>query len=604
MKGKLLLGVVVGLLVLTQAVMAQKVEVGPYGGGSFFTNGEFKTSTPNPNTSQTFNFVDGGVFGIRLRENLVEHFGLEQSFTFLGNNNAQFPGALLGTRIKQFYFNGNAIGYDNESKIRPYFSGGIGVGLFRPTDEAKTAGTTALGVSIDNSDVFQFNFGGGLKFRLADHFGLDFSIRDFVGRTPNYGFPGANDERWLHNMQIQGGFMLYFGGMKPPIVHTFNVGPAIEAGKTAICPGETTTLKITASDSIPENHLTYKWTVKGQEVPGGGPEYQFTGPGTPGDYEVGVHVFYDTAGLDKHALKAVKKNPGAPADRKMTITVKEDTPPQASASADRSSVRRGERVRLTGSASPSDCAGEPSYHWTVDQGRLVSGADQASAELDTSGLNFSETAQGRQEKKIVATLDVTYSKSGAKATATQPITVSYQAAPPPPPPAPKAIQLADINFAQNSTRVNNCAKRILANELYSQMTDARYRDYDIVLVGHKDASEKAAVRGKKNSSLDRERVLNAAAFLSGKGDTCKDIELSRIKASWVGAEQGSEFKSTLCDASTQEKKTDAISSTDEKAKNRRVEIWLVPKGAELPAGAGSSVQELPRDEVVAKGCPK
>ena len=91
--------------------------------------------------------------------------------------------------------------------------------------------------------------------------------------------------------------------------------------------------------------------------------------------------------------------------------------------------------------------------------------------------------------------------------------------------------------------------------------------------------------------------------MSGKGDTCKDIELSRMKGNWVGAEQSSEFKSNFCDASTKEKKTDTVSSTDEKAKNRRVEIWLVPKGAELPAGAGA-VQELPRDEVTKKGCPK
>jgi opacity protein-like surface antigen/outer membrane protein OmpA-like peptidoglycan-associated protein len=602
MKGKWFAAVLVSLLALTQGLMAQKVEVGPYGGGSFFSNGQFKTSTPNPNTELKYNFVDGGVFGIRLRENLSEHFGLEQSFTFLGNNNAQFPGALLGTRIKQFYFNGNLIGYDNESKIRPYFSGGIGVGLFRPTEEAKANGGD-LGISVEASDKFQFNYGAGLKFRLSDHFGLDFSVRDFVGTSPTYGFPGASDERWLHNLQLQGGFMLYFGGMKPPIIHTFNVGPAIEAGKTSLCPGETTTLKVSASDSIPENRLTYKWTVKGQEVQATGSEYQFTAPGTPGDYEVGVQAFYDTAGLDKRALKAVKKNPGAPADRKITISVKEDPPPQASASADRSSVRRGERVRLTGNGTCSECSGAPSYRWSVDQGRLVSGADQASAELDTSALSFSETTQGRQEKKITATLEVTCSKTGAKATATQQITVTYQAAPPPPPPAPKAIQLSDINFAQNSSRVNNCAKRILANELYSQMTDARYRDYDIVLVGHQDASEKKTVPGKKKSSLDRERVLNTAAFLSGKGDTCKDIELSRIKASWVAAEQSSEFKSNFCDASTQEKKSDAISNADEKAKNRRVEIWLVPKGAELPAGSGS-VQELPRDEVVAKGCPK
>ena len=84
---------------------------------------------------------------------------------------------------------------------------------------------------------------------------------------------------------------------------------------------------------------------------------------------------------------------------------------------------------------------------------------------------------------------------------------------------------------------------------------------------------------------------------------CKDIELSRIKVAWVGTQQTNEYKSTFCDASTKEKKTDAVSSADEKAKNRRVEIWLVPQGAGTPAGAGD-IQDVPRDEVQLNGCPK
>jgi hypothetical protein len=306
-----------------------------------------------------------------------------------------------------------------------------------------------------------------------------------------------------------------------------------------------------------------------------------------------VKVFYDTARLDKRSLKAVKKNPGTPAERTIQLTAKEYKAPQISVSADRASVQRGERVRLTGKATGSDCSGPLSYSWTLDQGRVTGDGSQASVELDTSALSFSETQQGRQEKKILATVEVRDDKGG-KAKASQEILVSYTA--PPPPPAPKAIQLSDINYGPNGTRVNNCAKRVLANELYTQMTDARYRDYDVLLIGHHDASERKAIRGKRNSTLDRERVLNAVAFLSGRGDTCKDIELSRVKVAWVGTQQTDDYKSTFCDASTKEKKTDVVSSTDAKAKNRRVEIWLVPKGADMPPGAGS-VQEVPRDEV-------
>src|SRR5688572_7954386 len=89
------------LLANLTVLHAQKVEFGPYGGGSFFSPGYFVTNSPNPNTGVGYKFVNGGILGVRLRENLAEHFGLEQSFTFLGNNNAAFPGALLGTRLRQ-----------------------------------------------------------------------------------------------------------------------------------------------------------------------------------------------------------------------------------------------------------------------------------------------------------------------------------------------------------------------------------------------------------------------------------------------------------------------------------------------------------------------
>jgi outer membrane protein OmpA-like peptidoglycan-associated protein len=164
------------------------------------------------------------------------------------------------------------------------------------------------------------------------------------------------------------------------------------------------------------------------------------------------------------------------------------------------------------------------------------------------------------------------------------------------------MQLSDINFAENSSRVNNCAKRILANELYAQMTDSRYREFDVILIGHVDPSEKSKL-SKGANSLDRQRALNTAAFLIGKGDTCKDIELNRIKVAWVGTEQEDEFKSSMCDASTKEKKSDAVSAADEKAKNRRVEIWLVPKGAPV-SGHISRAKDAPGGEVGKKGCPK
>lgn len=598
-KNGLIAVVVLCLLFLGSSTLRgqEKWEVGVYGGGSFFNNPNVKSSYPTPNSQLTYTFVRGGVLGARVRENLTDHFGLEQSFTFLGNNLAQFGNGVAAVRHQQFYFNGVAWGYSPEDRVRPYFSAGAGWNGFRPTDAAKSANSATFGQYLGSSNPFGFNLGGGLKVKLTQNLGLDFSLRDFIQKSPAFSFPSP-DTRWLHNLQPQGALMIMWGGA-PPIVHTFSVGPSIEASKTALCPGETATLKVSASDSIATAKPTYKWTVKGQEV-GSGPEYTFTAPGQAGPYEVAVRVFYDTAGMTKRELKAVKKNPGVPVDRTITLTVKETPPPQVTASADRMSVQRGERVRLIGNGTAGECCGGLSYRWTVNRGQILSGADQATAELDTSGLTFSDTVQGLQQQKIVATLEGATEKCGKATAQTGEIVVGYTA--PPPPPAPKAVQLSDINFARNSARVNNCAKRLLANELYPQMTDARYRDYDIVLVGHLDEKEKAKIPGKKDTTLDRERALNTVAFLTGKGANCKDLEVNRIKVAWVGKEQGNEFKSTFCDTSTRERAKDRIKSSDDTAKNRRVEVWLVPRGAELPPGA-SNLQVVPSD-IGKRGCPK
>jgi hypothetical protein len=143
---------------------------------------------------------------------------------------------------------------------------------------------------------------------------------------------------------------------------------------------------------------------------------------------------------------------------------------------------------------------------------------------------------------------------------------------------------------------------VLGNELYPQLTASRFSDYDVVLVGHRDSTERETT-GKKpaTSTLDRDRVLNAAAFLTARGATCKDLELTRVKAVWAGTEQTNDYKSNFCDGSTTEQRRDAVSAADEKVKNRRVEIWLVPKGTSLPSMPSLQASS---DDITALACPK
>ena len=76
------------LLCASLTLMAQeKGQIGIFGGGSWLYGSNFRTSYPVPNTLTPYTFVPGAVFGVRVREMLTTHFGLEQSVTVLGNNN-------------------------------------------------------------------------------------------------------------------------------------------------------------------------------------------------------------------------------------------------------------------------------------------------------------------------------------------------------------------------------------------------------------------------------------------------------------------------------------------------------------------------------------
>ena len=443
---------------------------------------------------------------------------------------------------------------------------------------------------------------------------MDLSVRDFIHRSPTFGFPGASyDERDIdHNVQATIGLNFTSGGYGPIIVHNFMVAPTITASNASLCPGESSTLSIVASDTIPENQITYRWTADGQQV-STAPQYTYVAPTTAGPHDVGVNVFYASGStLDKSTRKAIEKNPGVPAGSQDPHDLKEYRPPTAVSAMDRTTLARNDKLRFTSKAQGSECSGMLTYRWSASDGRIAAAADMTSADFDSSNITFSgdgsRTAvqtgkSGPGSDRPARRHSDGFQRYPGGYTAPPPPPPPVVAAPPPPPPPPPmALQLSDINFGLNSARVNNCAKRVLANDLYPQLTDAQYRNYDVYLVGHRDADEVEKLGRQGTSTLDRDRALNAASFLSGAGSSCKDIELTRVNVAWTATEQRNDFRSNLCDSSTVERRRDSVSSADPKAKNRRVEVWLVPKGASLPAQI-TAVEES-RSDIAKRGCPR
>jgi hypothetical protein len=163
-------------------------------------------------------------------------------------------------------------------------------------------------------------------------------------------------------------------------------------------------------------------------------------------------------------------------------------------------------------------------------------------------------------------------------------------------------------FAKNSARVNNCGKRILIDQAAQQAGSS----YDILLVGHRSADEKTTLaparRGRKAApaiTLDDQRTLNAAAVLSGGKGTCATVDPAQIKIDAEGTDQTSTPDPGLCGTSTlpstKERRGAVVTDAD---KERRVEVYLVPKGSQVVPPAAKNAKPAPESVFKALGCPK
>jgi outer membrane protein OmpA-like peptidoglycan-associated protein len=294
-----------------------------------------------------------------------------------------------------------------------------------------------------------------------------------------------------------------------------------------------------------------------------------------------------------HGLK--KFGAVAAVDKTLTITVDPYTPPTLACTANPTSLMLGDTSALHATATINACNGNLSYTWSASEGSISgTGADVT---YNSSGVSVPPGGS----KPVTATATATDAKTRSASCSVN-LTVSAKAAPPIETPkvvTPTAQQLDDIVFAQDDARVNNCGKRTL-ERLYQQMSSDP--DATIVLIGHVDPSEQANARRRNALQYDRMRVENTAAVLSAGSGTCQKLELSRVQVDWVGTDETDEFKTALCESSVVERARDKISASDARTKNRRVEVWVVPKGAQMPAGA-KQLKPAP-DDVKKLGCPK
>ena len=615
------------------------VEIDPFGGVA--THGQVMRGLDTK-------LVNGGVAGGRVTGNFSKWIGIEAFFDYeqanvefrTPSNGGVYPAGTpqAGSPIPTYSFGSRDYLFGvgpvfnlrpRGSKLVPYLTVGVNGIDFVPTDTAKNfARSPANEAAFHSSNLrsnlqVALNYGGGVKFHISDHFGLRVDARGFYSRNPTYGLPNYNDggiyipaHDKINSFQGTVGLVFFLGQSKcPPMPPAPPLPPALptptitgaEGGN--ICPGKPVTLHANITPAAGRT-VTYAWTVNGAPQAGAtGPDFTFTPTGA-GPFTVQVTVTDTTP--PPPPLERPKKfpvrcwvqppapQPPAPVSATATLNVNNTPPSVSNVTANPSTlvaaVDQGPHTStLTGTVTPGPCSTNLTYKWTVSEGSLTNDTTPT-ATFDASTLTF-EGGQN-QTKTVTATLTVT-DEFGRTASGTTTITVNY---------TPPFVRLDDVIFAKNNARVNNCGKRILIDDTAPRLSSG---DYDVVLVGHRDTDEAEyapAARGRRRGRkaapipLDEQRVLNAAAVLSGGTATCGHVDPSRIRVDWVGTDQTSDRRPGLCGTSNvKERRTSRTSEAD---KNRRVEVYLEPHGSTAMPPAVKNIKPLPEDLVKPLGCPK
>lgn len=318
-------------------------------------------------------------------------------------------------------------------------------------------------------------------------------------------------------------------------------------------------------------NLVYDWTVDGK--PAGS----------------GSTLNLDTTGLSvgSHEICASTKQTGPynAAKKCTTFNVIAPEPLRLSVSAP-AEVAFGEPVSVSSQVRPATGATPGSVTYTASEGTI-----SPDGRLDTSSLNWDPSNPNEQRKTVTITARVADNKGNVSTSTTQVVVVRKA--------NPKAIRLSDLIFPAGLSRVNNCGKRVLLEELKA------YLDKDpsgkVLLIGHFDDKEPG--RRKKGEKLDVSRAKQAAAVLTAAQGICLSVDGGRVMIGADSTDTSRAPQPNVCGTSATERKGQAVAENDARAQYRRVEVWFVPSGAAVPEGL-PQLKSATEMGVAKLGCPK
>jgi outer membrane protein OmpA-like peptidoglycan-associated protein len=544
-------------------------------------------------------FAGSANWGERITSEFSDYIAAEAGIQ-IGYNALQFRafGAVPLTQVSagntQIYTAGVLNFAKRDAKYRPFILVGPEYVFYKAPNlsnivNAPATPTLILPAADKEQGRTAITYGIGLKINSSPKLAWRFDLRGTRSGSPHYGWPGVASVPgtvylpggYIHESSLTASVGLTFRFRyrepittvvapppPPPPAPKADVHVGAITGAHDVCPGEDVRLSVTASGWLPDQTPAYQWMVNGSQAAGG----------TSSSFSVPTA---DGAGAKNVSVRVSAGDSSATATA-VTVNVRPLTPPTIRFGISPSTVSYGARVPLAATGTGSACGGPVTIRYS---GQGVSGSA-----FDSTALSFDMSNRLKQQSQTVTVTATAVDQKNQSVSATAPVTVTLTA---------EVRRMPDIVFPQASARVNNCAKRVLLEELTPML--AADPGAKVILIGHRDESEK----GRANARLDETRVINSAAVLSAGKGICPSLDLSRVMVNWVGTDQNDETKPALCGTSTnvKEKGGQGVKESDKRAPFRRVEIWFVPGGVATP-GNLTGLKDAPVKDIQAKGCPK
>jgi opacity protein-like surface antigen len=188
-------------LLWSGAACAQVAEISVAGGSSTFANsGEIGSLNPEPQPDgQDTVYLDSGWrIAVRFTINNWEFFGNEFGYAY-NRTAVHYSGIYQDMAVHQGFYNFLVYATREGHWFRPFFTGGGHFSNFVPPGASVAAG--------QGDNQFGFNYGGGLKFRVAPMWAIRLDFREYLTGKP---FDLPQQEGWLQHREIAGGIAFVF----------------------------------------------------------------------------------------------------------------------------------------------------------------------------------------------------------------------------------------------------------------------------------------------------------------------------------------------------------------------------------------------------------